>query len=167
MTIQIQRYKLYVATSTSGSAGPFGDQRFAFAWGLEDEDGKIVDRDSNPFGEGGKGDHTKGTFPAIRAGVSKLNGVQVDVVTSQEYAANLLNQPANERRARGYRKSNGKALADRDELSNLDAELELRQIAMAGRSPTGLIEANRLNSLHDWAYQKAKFGDATPSDWGI
>ncbi|MBZ9942643.1 hypothetical protein LB533_16245 [Mesorhizobium sp. BR1-1-13] len=161
--------RLFVATSTLESPGPFkDDQQFAYAWALVDEAGKAIASDRNPFGDGGRGDHTKGVFPAIRSGLSfAAEGALVEVITGLKYVRDLLNSPSSERRLKGYRRSDKKPLADKAELIALDGGLEERGISISGRGPSGDDEEVLLAKLQTWAHEKARNSGLTPSDWNL
>lgn len=161
-------FRLFVATSTRENAGPFKDQLFAYAWALVTDSGKPIARDANPFGDGGKGDHTKGVFPAIRDGLKTvLAGASVAVITQLKHVRDHLNTPPSDRRRRGYLKSNKTPFADKAALIVLDDDLEGRSISISGRTPADEFETTLLGELQDWAHEKAKNSGLRPKDWNL
>lgn len=166
--IALPTLRLFVATSTRENAGPFKDALFAYAWALVDQNSKVLAGDSNPSGDGGKGDHTKGFFPAIRSGLSRVEPEgSVEVVVDLKYVRDLLNSPSSERRRKGYRRADKKPLADQTELIALDDDLDARRISISARAPNGCDELVRIAKLQSWAYEKALNSGLTPSDWNL
>lgn len=162
------KLKLFVATSTRQDHGFSRDSEFAFAWQLEDSEGLIIAKDSNPFGDGGPGYNTFGLFPAIRAGLSKSeDGSHVEVITVVKYAIDILNTPAETRRERFYLKADRKPLADKELLITIDDEVEKRAINLSGRRPCGTDEEAKIGHLQLWAHEKAKNGGVRPKEWNL